>query len=603
MNGWFSDINSLGEVVSGAGEIYFGDRLVGPGHHPKWIDDDTIVYDAGPELGSIILNVRNGLVRSVHPSANRYAAGAGYFLALWQGRPITLRHYLGTVLLAVRENCGPMAMAPNGRYVYADRYPDDVHTLWIHELGTPAPVVLYTGPTMNLSIADRVVCWQVATGPHTTNVYGLVLGGVAIENWTVRDWEDPVACDGPDGPWVLSATQTGLILRPAGARVGYQWTGDYRNPAIRFVRGVFQIASSDGHGLPQPLTVDPAQPRVDLRVVVAPPPPVEPIGPRSPARPADGRVYDLLTYILGEPGTWPRKGPTHPMNQVVDGSRVHYVKFGDGHAYESWRFDAQLIYHDEDASGADVYSFGDPRWYPRHLPIGQAAAFDTGEHLNTFRDRATCRVIRQEPFRRRMWVEAVYDRFYWGPDLGERETLVAVYDSTAGIHRADRFVELYYFAKGAGWVRWESYRSDLVYAHGAAAFAGVPLAQRSDFYLLGGPNTQPKLSGCVPIVAPPPAPEPAPKPLPVPVPLEDLMVSYGLPIVGFNLGDLIQNGNGEVSLKKPNEKYLCVTPEGQLEERDAPGGPWESFRPSKNGTALIAVRGDRVYVLPFVDLG
>jgi hypothetical protein len=598
VNGWFPDLNGRGDVVSGAGEIFVGDRQVAPGHHPKWMDDDWIVYDAGQALGTQMLNVRNGVVRSVHPNANLYAAGAGQLLALWQGAPVTLRRYRGTELLEARENCGPMAMAPNGRYVFADNYAAETHTLHIHELGTPAPVPLYTGPTMNLSIADRVVCWQVATGPRKTNVYGLRLGGPAIENWTVFEWEDPVACDGPDGPWILSVTQSGLILRPAGATVGYQWNGDYRNPAIRCIADVFQIASSDGFGVPQRFSVDPATPRRALQppviVTPPPPPPAEPIGPRSPARPADGRVYDLLTYILGEQATWPRKGPSHPMNQVIGaGGRFHFVKFSDPQAYETWGADANWIYHFEDASN-EVYAFADPRWYPRHMPIGQAAAFDTGEHLNTYHERATCQVIKRLPFRRRMWVEAIYDRFYWGPDLGERETLVAVYDPTAGIHAADRILEVNYFAQGAGWVRWEAYRSDLVYAHGAAAFAGVPHEARSDFYLFGGPNTQPKLSGCAPPIVVPPPPPPPP---------EDDMVSYGLPVVGFNLGDLIDNGNGTVSVKKPNGAILCVNPDGGLEERDAPGGPWESFRVSKSGTSLLAVRGDRVYVLPLVDVG
>jgi hypothetical protein len=554
VNGWFPDLNGRGEVVSGAGDIYFGDRLVGPGHHPKWVDDDWIVYDAGAQLGSIILNVRNGEVRDVHPNANVYAAGAGLFLALWQGAPVTLRRYSGTELLEARENCGPMAMAPNGRYVFADNFGAETHTLHIHELGTPVPVPLYTGPTMNLSIADRVVCWQVATGPRKTNVYGLRLGGSAIENWTVFEWEDPVVCDGPDGPWILSVTQGGLILRPAGATVGYQWNGDYRNPAIRCIGGVFQIASSDGFGVAQRFSVDPATPRRPLLppviVTPPPPPPQEPTGPRAPARQADGRVYDLLTYILGEPGTWPRKGPTHPMNQVLGaGGRFHYVKFGDvlpsGEAYETWGADADWIRHFEDASG-EVYAFADTRWYPRRMPIGQAAAFDTGEHENTYRERATCQVIRRVPFRRRMWVEAIYDRFYWGPDLGERETLVAVYDPTAGIHTADRILEVNYFAKGAGWVRWEAYRSDLVYpknARGAAVFAGVPFAARSDFYLLGGPNTQPKLSGCVPPVIVPPPPD-HPNPPPPPDPQEDTMKTVAIKGPGGKYGRADASGTG-----------------------------------------------------------
>lgn len=610
MNGWFPDINGRGEIVSGAGEIFFGDRLVGPGHHPKWIDDDHIVYDAGAALGSLIVNVRDGLVQSVHPNANLYAGGAGQFLALWQGTPVTLRRYLGTTLIEEKTNCGPMAMAPNGRYVFADRYADQTHTLWIHELGAPAPVPFYTGPTMNLSIADRVVCWQIATGVHTRAVYGLRLGGSAIENWSVFDWEDPIACDAPDGPWVLSVTQTGLILRPAGARDGYQWTGEYLNPAMRFIDGRFRIVASDGHGVQRLLTVDPAAPRVRLELPPTepptPPPPPDPIGPRSAARPADGRVYDLLPFILGDQATWPRKGPSHPMNQVRDaGGRFHYVKFGDvvpsGEAYETWGADENWLYHLEDASG-EVYAFADPRWYPRHMPIGYASAFDTGEYQNTYRARTTCQVTKQLPMRRRMWVEAIYDRFYWGPDLGERETLVAVYDPTAGIHSADRILEVNYFAKGAGWVRWQCYRSDLVYAHGGPSLAGVPLADQKDFYLFGGPNTQPKLSGCVPSAI---TPWPPLTPKPVPVPAEDFMIAYGLPVVGFNAGDLHDNGNGTVSVKKPDGRVLTVTPDGLIEDRsiDSLGGAWESFKVSKNGTSLVAERdGGRVYVLPLVNL-
>ena len=66
------------------------------------------------------------------------------------------------------------------------------------------------------------------------------------------------------------------------------------------------------------------------------------------------------------------------------------------------------------------------------------------------------------------------------------------------------------------------------------------------------------------------------------------MIGYGLPISGFAGGDLHDNGNGTVSVKKPNGKYLCVTPEGEVQERDEPGGPWESFRKGKG--CLIAER-------------
>ena len=64
------------------------------------------------------------------------------------------------------------------------------------------------------------------------------------------------------------------------------------------------------------------------------------------------------------------------------------------------------------------------------------------------------------------------------------------------------------------------------------------------------------------------------------------------------------NGDGTVSAQKANGKWLCVTPDGQLEERDSPGGLWESF--VRGNSSLIAYRdggasGPKVYVLPLAE--
>lgn len=87
-------------------------------------------------------------------------------------------------------------------------------------------------------------------------------------------------------------------------------------------------------------------------------------------------------------------------------------------------------------------------------------------------------------------------------------------------------------------------------------------------------------------------------------PKESIMLAYASPVAGFLPGDLVDNGNGTVSVKKPNGKYLCCTPEGRIEERDTPGGLWESFRKSKS--SLIAerdggARGPQIFVLPLAE--
>jgi hypothetical protein len=79
------------------------------------------------------------------------------------------------------------------------------------------------------------------------------------------------------------------------------------------------------------------------------------------------------------------------------------------------------------------------------------------------------------------------------------------------------------------------------------------------------------------------------------------MIAYAAPVPGFNLGKFEPHpaGNGLVIVRKLNGKLLCVTPDGDIEERDSPG-PWEGFR--KGRTTLIAERdGGRVFILPYVE--
>lgn len=95
-------------------------------------------------------------------------------------------------------------------------------------------------------------------------------------------------------------------------------------------------------------------------------------------------------------------------------------------------------------------------------------------------------------------------------------------------------------------------------------------------------------------------------PPPPPIEWEDEMLAYGKPVPGFEPGEEHDNGDGTFSIKKPNGKWLCCTPDGYLEERNSPGGLWESFVHAKSGTSIIAKRdggaaGPRVWVLPRAD--
>jgi hypothetical protein len=66
----------------------------------------------------------------------------------------------------------------------------------------------------------------------------------------------------------------------------------------------------------------------------------------------------------------------------------------------------------------------------------------------------------------------------------------------------------------------------------------------------------------------------------------------------------IDNGNGTISCRKTNGKIFCVTDTGAIEERDSPGGPFESFY--KTTSALVADRPwggkQRAYLLPYAEV-
>ena len=69
------------------------------------------------------------------------------------------------------------------------------------------------------------------------------------------------------------------------------------------------------------------------------------------------------------------------------------------------------------------------------------------------------------------------------------------------------------------------------------------------------------------------------------------------------VGDSVDNGNGTISIKKPNGKYVCLTPQKTWEERDSPGGPWESFVRCSNGLYANRDWDGKLasYIIPFVE--
>src|SRR5262249_41862790 len=77
--------------------------------------------------------------------------------------------------------------------------------------------------------------------------------------------------------------------------------------------------------------------------------PMSPSSP-APAAPVAGAVLDrrldVLDYVVGEAGLWPRRG-SHGQNQIVDLGRreVCWTKYGNPRRFECWRWNDDFVYH------------------------------------------------------------------------------------------------------------------------------------------------------------------------------------------------------------------------------------------------------------------
>ncbi len=249
-DGWFPVLNSHGEIASGSGTLTVNGRDLGPGWLPRWVDDDHVVFSTSP-AETVLLDVRSGSRVTLAPGFNVYAAGGGLWMGLFAGPSQTvLRRYSGTVVAWEAVEGAMPTVSRAGRYGYATPYHQDQKTIYVADMAIAAGLV------MNLSVSDQATVWSVASGRQR-----LVLGarpGAAVESLAVLEWEEPIACDGPAGPWIVSVTQTGLMAHAWGSRRGFFTSGEYFNPDCLFLNGRFRVVSSSGRGELQVTDVDPS---------------------------------------------------------------------------------------------------------------------------------------------------------------------------------------------------------------------------------------------------------------------------------------------------------------------------------------------------------
>lgn len=247
-----------------------------------------------------------------------------------------------------------------------------------------------------------------------------------------------------------------------------------------------------------------------LPVVVVPPPPPPPrpdnFGQRS-GRIPNGTTIDLRQFVFGAASTFPRTG-AHGMHQAdLGGGQYALVKFQQARAYELWSLGENYIHHLEDASDGrlpkdvkpgekqpQTYHFTDTRWMPFTWKVGDS--FKVPAHEAVFFYRDTGVEFDRWPYARRMQIVEAWEKFDCGPDLGVRRAICVLYDPTDGWHGPDRFVELFWFAEGAGWIGWHPHRSDLVFAGGGQKFDITTQSEAlKGFYLFGSAAVVPALTG------------------------------------------------------------------------------------------------------------
>jgi hypothetical protein len=189
----------------------------------------------------------------------------------------------------------------------------------------------------------------------------------------------------------------------------------------------------------------------------------------SPTAPAGTGTVDVLDFIVGAADRWPRIGD-QAQHQVVDwdARRVCWVKYANPSMFECWGWDDQWVYHIVDhaidGNTGESYRFTDGRWLPRAMPLtGTWTVQLPDNRIRWF--TASCAEVRGPqgiridggpniyPLVQRAWFET-RDA---GAELGVRDVLVLA-SSAYAPGASPGPPEKFYFARGAGWYRWESVR-------------------------------------------------------------------------------------------------------------------------------------------------
>jgi hypothetical protein len=200
-------------------------------------------------------------------------------------------------------------------------------------------------------------------------------------------------------------------------------------------------------------------------------------------------TIDMIPFFVG--GSWPHTSKIGDPNSTLDlqvnlSDRPHtftFLKWENRLCQEVLRYDDNYIYHHEDHTdelsngGKKAWCLTDGRWIPRITRVGDIIDANSNEIK---RIDESGNVISVSPFPYKNTTIAHYSSYPCGGDVGTREVVVLKYDPTWSNPHNEGNYELFFFAKGWGWFRWEAHD-----------FHGDTLVMSADMVYLGGTRVSP----------------------------------------------------------------------------------------------------------------
>lgn len=268
---WFSRLSPAGRVVGGRHAVtLLGGAVIAPNAQaPQWADEHTIYYTR-ESTGMLYRAVEreNGswseTLITTH-GVNLFTVTPSAWAASWitDGQAVTL--WPG---LVSQVGVSSPALSPSGQRAYLEY---GTGRLFVNDVLTDNRQCLeprFTGEILAWRADDgHDVCVRFANGAVENR-----LNVESREYW-------PIAFTGPDGtPWLLTHSDTRLLLRPVGSLTGYIVSvGITSYPDAHFLDGsTVKLVWTDNAGNLTVAHVNTAAPRVDLRPGAEPPDPPEP---------------------------------------------------------------------------------------------------------------------------------------------------------------------------------------------------------------------------------------------------------------------------------------------------------------------------------------